>query len=148
MDFTDWQRMAEKELRAYNRRKNGQRSLERQISQLREDAENIRSATSDGTPVSGGTSGREDFLLNNIVLRSELERNLRATQQWCRNMDDALHSLSEEDQLALDRFYINRHRGHVERLGEELGLEKTAVYNRVNAALLRFVQAYYGCASL
>lgn len=142
----NWKQEAKDDLISYNRKKGAINNLEQQIKQLEVSCNSIRSAATDGTPVSGGGNCREDFLLNNIVKREKLEANLDATRQWCKTVEAALNALSAEDRLILDRMYVNRRRGHVERLEEELKLTKTAVYKRVDAAMLRFVQAYYGCA--
>ena len=42
------------------------------------------------------------------------------------------------------RFYMHPERGNVERLCGELGLEKSAVYDRREKALRRFTLALYG----
>ena len=91
----------------------------------------IRAARTDGDPVSGGTNRREDALLANIAERDRLRQNLEVTRR-----------------LIIDRFYIDRPRDHVERLCEELHLEKSQVYELKNRALISLARALYGQVNL
>lgn len=52
-----------------------------------------------------------------------------------------LESMSEEERLILDRCYIHRRPGSVERLGAELQLGISEVYRRRDRALRRFAMA-------
>ena len=140
----DWKKEAIYNLKQYALR---QSSLDRtadEIRRLESDATRIRSATADGTPVQGGISTREDALINNIALRQELEWAREDTLQWLKGMDDALGQLTYEDRLVLDRFYIHRATGNVERLCDELHVEKPTAYRRRDAALHRFTLVRYG----
>ena len=65
-------------------------------------------------------------------------------RKWVALVDAGLEILSEEDRLVLLRFYMYPERGNVERLCGELGLEKSAVYDRREKALRRFTLALYG----
>ena len=62
-------------------------------------------------------------------------------------MEKALDALTAEERLVLERFYINPHKGSVDRLCEELGVERTAVYKRKDAARERFTKLLYGAVS-
>ena len=104
----------------------------------------IRSATTDGTPVSGGTSTREDAMVNNIARREELKLAMKEARAWVKIVDSGLAVLDEEERHILDRFYIHRDKGNVERLCDELHLEKTRVYELKDKALRHFTMALYG----
>ena len=56
----------------------------------------------------------------------------------------ALETLSREEQLVLQQFYIQRERGHMDRLCRELGVEEASVYRLKNRALEKFTMALYG----
>jgi ArpU family phage transcriptional regulator len=56
----------------------------------------------------------------------------------------ALESLPAKERQVLDRFYINRESGHVDRLCEELGYETSNVYRMKNRALGHFAEVLYG----
>lgn len=140
----NWKHEAIEKLRDYEAKKLALSTLPEEIRRLELDAQRIRSATGDGTPVKGGGSAREDMLLSNIVHREELEKSLEMARKWVALVDAGLEILSEEDRLVLLRFYMHPERGNVERLCGELGLEKSAVYDRREKALRRFTLALYG----
>lgn len=144
----DWKREAMEKLKSYNARKQSLRSIPEEIARLESEMQSIRSAASDGTPVSGGGSGREDRYLSNIVHREELSHSLEQAKAWVRLVDAGLAILSPEERLVLDRFYINPARGNVDRLCGELGIEKSQVYARKDSALHHFTLSLYGCAEI
>ena len=144
----DWKREAMEKLKRYNAMKQSLRSIPEEITRLELEMQSIRSATSDGTPVTGGGSGREDRYLSNIVHREELSRSLEQAKAWVRLVDTGLAILSQEERLVLDRFYINPAMGNVDRLCMELGIEKSQVYTRKNSALHHFTLSLYGCAEI
>lgn len=144
----DWKREAMEKLKRYNAMKQSLRSIPEEITRLELEMQSIRSATSDGTPVTGGGSGREDRYLSNIVHREELSRSLEQAKAWVSLVDTGLAILSQEERIVLDRFYINPAMGNVDRLCMELGIEKSQVYTRKNSALHHFTLSLYGCAEI
>lgn len=140
----NWKSEAVDKLRQYEAKKLSLVNIPLEISRLESAARGVRSAASDGTPVSGGGSGREDMLLSNIVHREELERSLEQAQKWVALVDAALAILSTEERLLLERFYVHPERGSVDRLCEELRCEKATVYRRRDKAIHRFTLALYG----
>ena len=141
----NWKFEAIEKLKEYAARKNAITSIPEEIKRLEEDAQRIRAASTDATPVKGGGSAREDMLLSNIVHREELQRRLSDALRWVKIVDGGLAVLSDEDRLVLDRFYIHQMRGNVERLRNELGLEdERSVYKRKDKALRKFTIALYG----
>lgn len=139
-----WDLEAIAKLREYTARTAALTTLPMEIKRLEEDCGRIRSATADGTPVHGGGNTREDMLLSNICLREELKMQLTDTQKWIAVMDNALAALTDEERLVLDRFYINPHKGNIDRLCGELFVEKAGVYKRKDKALRHFTVALYG----
>lgn len=140
----NWKFEAIEKLKEYTARKNALESIPEEIKRLEEDAQRIRAASVDSTPVQGGGSAREDMLLTNIVHREELQRRLSDAQRWVDIVDGGIAVLSDEDRLVLDRFYIHPMRGNVDRLCDDLAIEKAAVYKRKEKALRRFTVALYG----
>jgi len=140
----NWKYEAMEKLKSYNAKKQALRSIPEEIARLESEMQSIRSATSDGTPVSGGGSGREDRYLSNIVHREELSRSLEQAKVWVSLVDAGLAILSQEERLVLDRFYINPARGNVDRLCGEMGIEKPTVYRRKDEALWHFTLCLYG----
>lgn len=140
----NWKREAVDKLKNYEAHREALESIPKEIKRLESVFTGIRGAATDGTPVSGGTSTREDMMLTNIVHRDELRRRLKEARLWISQVDKALAVLGDEERLVLDKFYIHRAKGTVEDLCERLSLEKTAVYDRREKALRHFTIALYG----
>lgn len=140
----NWVREAESKLRDYGVREQSLESVTERITQLNLEMSCVRSATTDGTAVHGGGNGRENALINNIAERDELQRAKQLTTEWLEWVNGALTVLSDAERDLLDKFYVNRQKGHVERLCEEMNLEKAQVYRRKDAALRKFTLLLYG----
>ena len=140
----DWKREAIDKLKCYEAKKTSIDRAGEEIRRLEDDTTRIRSATTDSTPVSGGTSTREDMLVNNITRCEELRLARKDAIRWVKLMEGALGVLDEEERLVLDRFYIHRAKGNVERLCRELNVEIATTYRRRDAALRHFTLALYG----
>lgn len=140
----NWIREAESKLYDYSAKAQSLQSVTARIALLESEMSCVRSATTDGTAVHGGGNGREDALLNNIAERDELQRAKVSTTEWLEWVNGALTALSDTDKKLLDKFYINRRKGHVERLCEEMNVEKSEVYRRKEKALRRFALTLYG----
>ena len=120
-------------------------NLPEEIQRLEIDAQSIRSAKTDRTPVSGGST-REEALLNNIIHRQELAWTLQQAQSWLKTTDRALTALTGEEKRILHRLYIYPERGAINKLSSELGVDTSVIYRRGDKALKRFALAYYGIA--
>ena len=90
---------------------------------------------------------QEDRLLNNLIQRQELSINYSQAQSWMRTTDRALGTLSQQEQLLLQKLYICPERGSISRLCTELGVEQSSIYRRRDKALHRFTLALYGVDS-
>ena len=140
----NWKREAIDKLKNYEAHREALENIPKEIKRLESAYAGIRSAATDGPPVSGGGDTREDSMLSNIIHRDELKRRLKEARLWVSMVDRALAVLDDEERLVLDRFYIHRTKGAVEALCESLSLEKSAVYDRRDKALRHFTLALYG----
>lgn len=142
----NWKPEAIEKLRQYEAKKVALKSIPEEIARLESNMASIRSATADGSPVSGGGSRREEMLLNNIVLREELGLSLDQTKKWVALVEAGLKTITAEERLILERCYIRPERGAVDRLAEELSVDVKTVYRRRDLALRHFTTCLYGCA--
>ena len=140
----NWKTEAKEKLRRYDAMRLATINIPMEIQRLEIDAQSIRSARSDATPVAGGGNRREDAMINNIMEREDLERSLQQAQIWLRATDRALTSLSPEDRQILHRLYIYPQKGSLDLLIRELDLETSSIYRRRDKALKQFTLAYYG----
>lgn len=140
----DWKHEIKDDLRSYSARKASIQNITDELSRLEVEFTGIKSATSDGMPVSGGTNHREDRLLNNIVKRGKLEGVKKSTVEWVRIMDRGLRELTDDERRLLDRLYISGSKGAAERLAEEMNIEIRTLWYQVNKALSHLAYAMYG----
>lgn len=145
----DWKRESAEELREYEAKKAALRSLPEDIAQLKAERKKLGCSTSDSAPVKGGGSVWEDRQINLIAKQEKMEFSLAVARAWVKRVEKGLALLSEEERLILDRFFIApQQKGDVDRLCEELCLEKTAVYMRRDRALRHYTLARYGCVEV
>ena len=139
-----WRMDALNELQAYNARRQALENIPARIAELEEALTAIRSSTSDGSPVKGGGSGREDALLNNIVARDNLKASLERTKEAVERTERGLRALNDDDRRILECFFISPRKGAATQLASELRIEEKTVYNRRNNALHLFQIAMSG----
>lgn len=145
----NWCIFAIQRLRDYEDRKRAIDNLTEQINSLEDKFTAIRAATTDSTPVQGGNENRrEQMLIHNIATREELKNNLEIIKQEIDITEKGLDVLTETERLILTRFYINRSKGYVERLCDELFISKTELYRQKDEALKRFTMVCYGIVEL
>lgn len=144
----NWQKISIDRLRDYETRERALLLIPEQLKALNMSFAAVRAARTDGTPVKEGGNKREDALINNIVMRQELERNLEIVEAEKAITDKGLAVLTEEEKTVLYKFYINRPRRHVEELCETLCYEKTRIYEMKEVALRKFTLACYGIVDL
>ena len=141
----NWCTFSIQRLKDYEGRKKAVESLTEQIEALNDRFTAIRSATTDSTPVQGGSSNRrEDMIINNIATREELEDNLKIAKHEVAITEKGLAALTEDEVKILTRFYINRPKGYIERLCDELFVSKTELYRQKDEALKKFTMVCYG----
>lgn len=147
--MVNWQKIAIDDLRKYEHMKQGLLSIREKQAALDLQSGVIRSSFRDSEPVSGsGSSGAEDRLISNIVERERLDGNYHAVKKLVAQIDAALAMLDDQERLVLERFYINRNPGYVDRLCEELGYEVRNIYKIKDAALKKFTISMYGLIEL
>lgn len=143
----NWKQESKEELLEYTAKRMSLDSIPTELAQLR--AEMVRlGGSGNSVPVQGGGSRWEDRQINLIVKCDKLETSLAYAQNWVNKVKRGLSVLTAEETLILDRFYMNPAKGNVDRLCEELHLEKSAVYERKDAALRKYTLARYGCAEI
>ena len=141
MDFTS---IAKDKLNNYLAKKASVVNLAEEIKELEYRRRSIRSATSDGTPVAGGTNKREAMLLNTMAQEEEYKECLHIVSRWIRRVERGLAVLNDEERVLLERFYICPEKGAAERLAMDFGIDVKTVYWRKDRALEKFTRAMCG----
>ncbi len=96
------------------------------------------------TPVKGGRPSREDTLVNGITARDQLLTEYKETEQTHKAIEDAFNRLPQDQQHMLWTMYVENEEGQgYKSLMQELYLEKSEVFRRVNKALEKLTHALY-----
>ena len=141
--MVNWKNEAIEKLRQYGAMAACLKTIPLEIKRLELDATKICSADPGKVVDHGGGNG-EDALLANISKRQELANRLRQAAYWVDTVEKALDILCDEYRAVLERLYMTRQKGTVDRLCYELGLEQSSVYRRRDAALKQFTMALFG----
>ena len=144
----DWKSESIWELRNLEAKRASIPDLQAQIRALNSQMTAIRSATSDGTPVPGGGSGREDMLLNCITERDLLEATMNITLMQVDMIERALASLDKEEQEMLSLCYIHVKTGGMGAVSDHLQCDLSTVYRRRNRALRAYTMRRRGLESI
>lgn len=145
----NWCVFAIQRLGDYESRLTSLENLTEQIKSFEDRLTSIRSATTDSTPVQGGNENkREQMLISNISMRDELKNNLEYVQKEISITEKGLAVLTKAEREVLHRFYINRTKGYIQRLCDDLFISQAEVYRIKDIALKKFTMACYGIVEL
>ena len=139
-----WTDCAISDLRKYAGMKESLKNIPEKVKALEIRFESVKSASSNSTPVQGGGSHMEDALLDNIVERERLKMLYQADRHLVRIIERGLDSLTDEEKMVLNLFYINRTKHYLEELTKRLGYEQAQIYRIKSGALYKFTVNMYG----
>lgn len=139
----NWKSEAVDKLRKYDVMCNAVRSIPVELDRLEKEARALRSVNPSKILVRSGSNRHEDALLDNIVHRQELEYALEQAQLWVQTTQQAINILCAEDRQLLQNIFICP-AGNVQQLCAQMGMEKSTLYRKRDAALQKFTLALYG----
>lgn len=143
-----WEANAKADLREYQQVKDSLENIPMRLHELELEIQSIKSVTYDKTPVQGGTSGREDHIINNIDERNRLKFNLQVAQLKVERIEKGLAGLNQQERRVLEYTFIRPEYGGVHRLCREMSYEKTAIYDMIGAALRKYTLSMCGVVDL
>ena len=126
------------DLRLYGQRKRFLENVDNQLIWLENDFAALKGCATDSEAVDGGASRSEDHLLNNFVKRDKLRQNKELAEKFVQTIERTLYLLPRQQQEILAEFFIDRSKGHIERLMEKYHVEQSMVYKLKNEALRNF----------
>ena len=126
------------DLRLYGQRKRFLENVDSQLIWLENDFAALKGCATDSEAVDGGASRSENHLLNNIVKRDKLRQNKELAEKFVQTIERTLYLLPRQQQEILAEFFIDRSKGHIERLMEKYHVEQSMVYKLKNEALRNF----------
>ena len=125
-------------MRLYGQRKRFLENVDSQLIWLENDFTALKGCATDSEAVEGGASRSEDHLLNNIIKRDKLRQNKELAEKFVQTIERTLYLLPRQQQEILAKFFIDRSKGHIERLMEKYHVEQSMVYKLKNEALRNF----------
>lgn len=140
----NWKKEAENDLRSYERRLMSLENSREKMLALEDQMTATKSGMCDFTPVVGGGNKAQENMINCIAEIERLKFTIKSVERLVELTEKGLSMLTTEERKVLDLFYINRVKGHVERLTEELHLESSQIYRIKDAALYKFTTSIYG----
>ena len=135
------------DLRLYGQRKRFLESVDSQLIWLENDFAALKGCTTDSEAVEGGASRSEDHLLNNIVKRDKLKQSKRLAKEFVEQVEKTLDMLPKQQKDILTEFFIDRSKGHIERLMEKYHVEQAHIYRLKNESLYSFTILRYGASN-
>ena len=140
----NWISESVSDLRVYGQRKRFLENVDSQLIWLENDFAALKGCATDSEAVDGGASRSEDYLLNNIVKRDKLKQNKKLSKEFVEQMEKNLDMLPKQQKDILTEFFVDRSRGHIERLMDKMHIEKSRVYELKDEALHNFTILRYG----
>lgn len=140
----NWLSESISDLRLYGQRKRFLENVDSQLIWLENDFAALKGCATDSEAVDGGASRSEDHLLNNIVKRDKLKQNKELAEKFVQTIEKTLYLLPKQQQEILTEFFVDRSRGHIERLMDKMHVEKSRAYELKDEALHNFTILRYG----
>lgn len=141
----DWKAEAIDKLQGYEAQQRAVDGITGELERLGAAYTGIRAAKLDGMPRAGGNaSAREEAMVDNITHRDNLKRKLKEARLWVEIVDGGLSVLDDDGRLVLELLFMHPAKGNIDRLCEQLCVEKSTAYRLRDEALRRFTIALYG----
>lgn len=143
-----WATISVQRLRDYDKRKLALENIPAQIKILEDQMPALKASATDKIIVQGTANRREDTLIDNIAEREELKNNYSIAKREVDLIERALKAIGNEGRRILELFYINRPYDYIEKLCDELCVERSRVYTLKDKALRDFTLALYGIVEI
>lgn len=141
----DYRTVVKSKLYQYRQLETSLLNLEERVREIDAFLVSTGSGGFDNIRVQGGKmDAKENNRISLMVEKEQLKSILRLKRADVARVRRGLAALTPEERTILDRFYINRTDHYLERLMEELGYERRAIYYRHDEALRDITVAMYG----
>lgn len=134
----NWLSESISDLRLYGQRKRFLENVDSQLIWLENDFTALKGCATDSEAVEGGASRSEDHLLNNIIKRDKLRQNKELAEKFVQTIERTLYLLPRQQQEILAEFFIDRSKGHIERLMEKYHVEQSKIRSVSYATTITF----------
>jgi len=143
----NWKKCVIDDLSNYKSIRQGRDNIKERISALDAIIFDAGAPELSAAPARKSGNGYENHLINYIFEKQQLELNLKATDAKIKMIEDALKILNPDEKRILTAFYIDRPESNVENyLLKYEHLSRTALYQKRDKAIYKFMIAMYGIA--
>ncbi len=136
----NWKKETENELRDYKKKQDALGNIPEIVARIDYELMLIKSQQNAG---SISHYKLDDVILDNIIKKSELERNLSLIHERIDLIERGLDNISYDERRILQDFYVDRPADYILKLCAEFGCEKSSIYSRKDTALRNFTMAMY-----
>ena len=140
----NWKKEAINLLKDYPAKQESMTNLKERYRMLDYEMQNLHAAQSDKIPVKGGLSRQQEHLINTIAEKEQLKCNYNIVKQQLDWIDRGLASLSADERLVLEGFFITTGAEVKNDLMDSLCIERSALYELRDRALRKFTMSMYG----
>lgn len=134
-----WTECAKQDLKRYNHLRESIKNIPNRIESLQYKYESLK-----GSEAKDESGKYTDILLDNIVERERLQLVYKADKIILELIEKGLFALSENERKVLDGFYITRNGNYMHNLMEDMGYERSRIYQIKDHALYTFTLSMYG----
>ena len=128
----------------YPQRKAQLEILPERIATERSRQTSIRSASTESMMIKGGGNARQERDIAAIVEIDRLKAEYNLAKREVAVIEKILATLTDTERRCIEQMDFNRQKGAVDRLSEELGYDRSVVYDIYNTALDKVYRLYWG----
>lgn len=139
-----WRDMAIQDLRRYMGLVNGIKNIKERIEIMELKTKDVRVSKITNIPHSNNSNTSQDTILDNLVFKEKLKYLLMADVKLVNIIERGVKALSEQEQMVIYNFYIDRKDNHIQKLEKKLHLERSQIYKLKDKALYNFTLNMYG----
>ena len=140
----NWEKEVISRLKNYNYRKEAITNLKSRIGYIESNLTSVKTVSIDKDPIKGGGSKQGDILINNIVEKDLLLRNLKYCQREVEELDKAFEILTNTEYEVIQKLYLVSYRINLKDICNEMGYSKSNIYNISHAATKKLALYLYG----
>ncbi|WP_019108115.1 DUF1492 domain-containing protein [Peptoniphilus senegalensis] len=140
----NWEKEVISRLKNYNYRKEAITNLKSRIRYIESNLTSVKTVSIDKDPIKGGGSKQEDILINNIVEKDLLLRNLKYCQREVEELDKAFEILTNTEYQVIQKLYLVNYRINLKDICNEMGYSKSNIYNISHVATKKLALYLYG----
>lgn len=140
----NWEREVEDRLRKYSYRLEAIDNLKDKLNYINSILTSVKPISIDKDPIKSGGSKQEDILINHIMEKNLLEKNLKYCKMETKEIEKALKILTETELKVVQSLYMSKIKININHICKELGYSKSSIYTISHTATRKLALELYG----